>query len=140
MKTPSTCATWSTTSPPAIDFYTTNFGFTVGLNAAPAFARRDPRQPAAAPERSGELGGSGHGRRRGPGPGGWNRVHFITDDLDGDVERLRAAGVRFRNDVVVGPGRLTDPGAGPGREPDRALPARRPLLNTCHRAIGEGGR
>jgi catechol 2,3-dioxygenase-like lactoylglutathione lyase family enzyme len=39
-----------------------------------------------------------------PEPGGWNRIHFITDDLDGDVERLREAGVRFRNDVVVGPG------------------------------------
>jgi catechol 2,3-dioxygenase-like lactoylglutathione lyase family enzyme len=39
-----------------------------------------------------------------PGPGGWNRIHFITDDLDAEIERLRAAGVRFRNDVVSGPG------------------------------------
>ena len=39
-----------------------------------------------------------------PPPGGWNRIHFVTDDLDGDVERLRAAGVQFRNEVVTGPG------------------------------------
>ena len=39
-----------------------------------------------------------------PGPGGWNRIHFIVDDLEAEVARLRAAGVRFRNDVVRGPG------------------------------------
>ena len=42
------------------------------------------------------------GRR--PGPGGWNRIHLIVDDLEGEVERLRAAGLPFRNDVVSGPG------------------------------------
>ena len=41
---------------------------------------------------------------REPGPGGWNRIHFIVDDIDAEVERLRAAGLRFRNDVVKGPG------------------------------------
>ena len=39
-----------------------------------------------------------------PGPGGWNRIHVVTDDLDGDVERLRAAGVVFRNDIATSPG------------------------------------
>jgi hypothetical protein len=39
-----------------------------------------------------------------PGPGGWNRIHFVTDDLAGDVIRLRKEGVHFRNDVVTGPG------------------------------------
>jgi catechol 2,3-dioxygenase-like lactoylglutathione lyase family enzyme len=39
-----------------------------------------------------------------PAPGGWNRIHLIFDDLDAEVERLRADGVPFRNDVVVGPG------------------------------------
>jgi catechol 2,3-dioxygenase-like lactoylglutathione lyase family enzyme len=39
-----------------------------------------------------------------PGPGGWNRIHFVTSDLDGEIARLRSAGVRFRNDVVSGPG------------------------------------
>ena len=39
-----------------------------------------------------------------PGPGGWNRIEFVVDDIAVEVERLRAAGVRFRSDVVRGPG------------------------------------
>lgn len=39
-----------------------------------------------------------------PGPGGWNRIHLVTDDLDGEVGRLEAEGVPLRNDVVSGPG------------------------------------
>jgi catechol 2,3-dioxygenase-like lactoylglutathione lyase family enzyme len=41
---------------------------------------------------------------RKPGPGGWNRIHFIVPDIAAEVARLRAAGVRFRNDIVTGPG------------------------------------
>jgi len=48
-----------------------------------------------------------------PTPGGWNRIHLIVDNLPAEVERLRAAGVQFRNDIVTGPGGsqilLTDP-------------------------------
>ena len=55
------------------------------------------------------------GRR--PEPGGWNRIHLIVDRLASEVERLRAAGVRFRNDVVTGPGGsqilLEDPSGNP---------------------------
>jgi predicted enzyme related to lactoylglutathione lyase len=39
-----------------------------------------------------------------PGPGGWNRIHLIVDDIDDDVQRLRDAGATFRNDIVEGPG------------------------------------
>jgi catechol 2,3-dioxygenase-like lactoylglutathione lyase family enzyme len=39
-----------------------------------------------------------------PRPGGWNRIHLVVDDLAAEVSRLRAAGVRFRNDIVTGPG------------------------------------
>jgi len=39
-----------------------------------------------------------------PGPGGWNRIHFVYPDLDAEITRLRAEGVPFRNDVVAGPG------------------------------------
>ena len=42
------------------------------------------------------------GRR--PEPGGWNRLHFIVDDIEAEVERLRAEGVGFRSDVIKGPG------------------------------------
>ena len=39
-----------------------------------------------------------------PGPGGWNRIHFLVDDLDAEVAQLRDEGAQFRNDVVEGPG------------------------------------
>jgi predicted enzyme related to lactoylglutathione lyase len=39
-----------------------------------------------------------------PGPGGWNRFELVVSDLAAEVERLRARGVKFRNDVVIGPG------------------------------------
>ena len=39
-----------------------------------------------------------------PGPGGWNRIHLIVDDIDAEVARLRAAGAPFRNDILEGPG------------------------------------
>ena len=39
-----------------------------------------------------------------PGPGGWNRIHFIVEDLEAEIARLQAAGVPFRNEVVTGPG------------------------------------
>jgi len=41
---------------------------------------------------------------RQPVPGGWNRIHLIVGDIVAEVDRLRAAGVTFRNDIVRGPG------------------------------------
>ena len=41
---------------------------------------------------------------RSPEPGGWNRIHLIVEDIATEVERLRAAGLTFRNDIVSGPG------------------------------------
>ena len=41
---------------------------------------------------------------RQPGPGGWNRIQLIVDDIAAEVGRLRAAGVPFRNEIVRGPG------------------------------------
>ena len=39
-----------------------------------------------------------------PGPGGWNRIHLIVDDIDAEVSRLASEGVTFRNEIVTGPG------------------------------------
>jgi catechol 2,3-dioxygenase-like lactoylglutathione lyase family enzyme len=54
---------------------------------------------------------------RQPGPGGWNRIHLIVDEIAAEVERLRGAGVPFRNDIVTGPGGsqivLDDPSGNP---------------------------
>jgi catechol 2,3-dioxygenase-like lactoylglutathione lyase family enzyme len=101
----------------AIDFYTTQFGFELGHNASPAFAeviRGKLRLLLAGPESS---AGRPMPDGRKPGPGGWNRLHFVVDDIAAEVERLRFAGLQFRNDIVSGPGGqqilLDDPSGNP---------------------------
>ena len=86
----------------AIDFYTANFGFTVNTSAAPAFA-----DVVRGPLRLLLSGPASSGARATPDEAalaGRNRVHFIVDDLDSEIARLRGAGVSFRSDVVAGPG------------------------------------
>jgi catechol 2,3-dioxygenase-like lactoylglutathione lyase family enzyme len=88
----------------AVDFYTSHLGFAVLSDASPAFAdvaRGDLRLLLSGPKSSaGRPMPDGHT----PGPGGWNRLHFIVDDLRAEVDRLRGEGVAFRNDIVTGPG------------------------------------
>src|SRR3954447_10522443 len=88
----------------AVAFYTTHFGFTVRSNFAPAFA--DVRRGNLRLLLSGPASSAGRPMPDGrtPGPGGWNRIHFIVDDIDAEVTRLRDAGASFRNDIVSGPG------------------------------------
>ena len=88
----------------AVEWYTKHLGFSLLSNHAPAFA--DVRRGALRLLLSGPLSSAGRPMPDGerPSPGGWNRIHLIVDDLTVEVERLRAAGVRFRNDVVTGPG------------------------------------
>ena len=88
----------------AVAFYTNHFGFTLRSNAAPAFAdvvRGNLRLLLSGPKSS---AGRPMPDGRAPAPGGWNRIHFIVDDIDAEVARLRGAGARFRNDIVEGPG------------------------------------
>ena len=101
----------------AVAFYTTHFGFTLLSKTAPAFAdvaRGDLRLLLSGPTSS---AGRPMPDGRQPGPGGWNRIHFVVDDIKAEVDRLRAAGVRFRNDIVRGPGGaqalLDDPSGNP---------------------------
>jgi catechol 2,3-dioxygenase-like lactoylglutathione lyase family enzyme len=101
----------------AIDFYTTHLGFSVNTKALPAFAditRGNLRLLLAGPQSS---AGRPMPDGRKPEPGGWNRIHFIVDDITAEVERLRAAGTKFRNDIVTGPGGrqilLEDPSGNP---------------------------
>ena len=39
-----------------------------------------------------------------PQPGGWNRILLITQDIEAEVERLQAAGLKFRGDLITGVG------------------------------------
>ena len=88
----------------ALDFYIGTLGFAMLTDASPAFADvqrgnlrlllSGPKSSAGRPMADGEQ----------PGPGGWNRIHFIVDDLDSEVVRLSDAGASFRNEMIVGPG------------------------------------
>ena len=101
----------------AVAFYSTHLAFSLISSAAPAFAdvsRGDLRLLLSGPTSS---AGRPMPDGRTPQPGGWNRIHLIVEDLAGEVERLRAAGLTFRNDVVTGPGGqqilLDDPAGNP---------------------------
>jgi catechol 2,3-dioxygenase-like lactoylglutathione lyase family enzyme len=88
----------------AVAFYTKVLDFEVLNNFAPVLADvargnlrlllSGPTSSAARPMPDGAK----------PGPGGWNRIHFIVDDIDDEVARLRDAGAQFRNDIIEGPG------------------------------------
>ena len=101
----------------SLAFYTTHLGFTELTNFAPAFA--DVKRGHLRLLLSGPTSSAGRpmpdGRQ--PGPGGWNRIHLLVEDLPSEVERLRAAGLPFRNDIVRGPGGaqilLEDPSGNP---------------------------
>lgn len=81
----------------AIAFYIEHLGFKARTSAAPALA--DVTRGSLRLLLSGPKSSAGR-----PTPAGWNRIHLIVRDIDGDVDRLGKAGVRFRKDIVTGPG------------------------------------
>jgi len=90
--------------PASVAWYVETLGFTPVGPASPAFAavERGPLRLLL----SGAMSSAGRpmpdGRQ--PEPGGWARFQFVVDDIGREVERLRGLGVRFRNDIVSGPG------------------------------------
>lgn len=96
----------------AVDFYAAHFGFIINMQS-PAFAdvTRGPlRLLLSGPPSSGAIATPAEFASAGR-----NRIHLIVEDLDAEIDRLRAAGLSFRGDVVAGPGGrqilLTDPPA-----------------------------
>ena len=119
----------------AVGWYVRHLGFTVASKQGPAFA--DIRRGSLRLLISGPTSSAGRPMSDGerPVPGGWNRIHLIVEDLPSEVARLRTAGVRFRNEIVTGPGGsqvlIVDPAGNlvelfqPARGP--SLPAFRPF-------------
>jgi catechol 2,3-dioxygenase-like lactoylglutathione lyase family enzyme len=103
----------------AITFYCEQLGFNEDMHPAPTFAmlsRGDLRLVLSAPG-GGPGGGQAMPDGRVPEPGGWNRFSLEVSDLDTTVEKLRAHGAQFRNDIVTGVGGkqilLDDPSGNP---------------------------
>lgn len=88
----------------AVGFYTEHFGFDLISSAVPAFA--DVRRGNLRLLLSGPKSSAGRPMPDGatPKPGGWNRIEFVVVDIKAEIERLRAAGIEFRNEIVTGPG------------------------------------
>lgn len=88
----------------AVDFYTKHLGFTIESNFPPAFGSVErgnlrlllagPQSSAGRPMPDGAV----------PGPGGWNRIHLIVDDIRAEYDRLKSEGCEFRNEILTGPG------------------------------------
>jgi catechol 2,3-dioxygenase-like lactoylglutathione lyase family enzyme len=88
----------------AIEFYTNLLGFTLVQKWGSTFAEAEkdglslwlsgPETSAARPMPDG----------RKPEPGGWNRIVIRVENLEETVNRMKKAGVTFRNDIVSGPG------------------------------------
>jgi catechol 2,3-dioxygenase-like lactoylglutathione lyase family enzyme len=99
----------------AVAFYTTHLGFALLSSAAPAFA--DVTRGELRLLLSGPTSSAGRAMPDGQRPrsGGWNRIQLVVDDVQAEVDRLRRVGLRFRNDIVRGPGGaqilLEDPSA-----------------------------
>ena len=102
----------------AVAFYVERLGFGVELRPGPGFAVLSRGPLRLLLNRPG-AGGAGQampdGRR--PEPGGWNRIQLEVADLEHEVAALRAAGARFRGEIVVGRGGsqilLDDPAGNP---------------------------
>ena len=89
----------------AIPFYTELLGFRLEMHPAPGFASLSRGSLSLLLNRPG-AGGAGQAMPGGqvPAPGGWNRIQLEVEDLEATVERLKGAGGRFRNEIVVGNG------------------------------------
>jgi catechol 2,3-dioxygenase-like lactoylglutathione lyase family enzyme len=90
----------------AIAFYVQQLGFQLEMHPAPPFAMLSLGDLRLVLSKPNPVGGGGQPMPDGTPqePGGWNRFAIQVDDLPAVVERLRAAGARFRNDIVTGQG------------------------------------
>jgi catechol 2,3-dioxygenase-like lactoylglutathione lyase family enzyme len=88
----------------AIEFYTKHLGFATGTNASPAFAEVTKGNLRLLLSGRQSSGGRAMADGTVPVPGGWNRIELVVGNLPSEVARLKAEGLRFRNDIVTGPG------------------------------------
>ena len=101
----------------AVDFYTQHLGFRLVHQQLPAFASvslGDFTLLLSGPGASGSRPMPGGQSQK---PGGWNRVVLRVSDLPAQIEVLKKAGVRVRNQMETGPGgrqiQVEDPDGNP---------------------------
>ncbi len=101
----------------SLAFYTQQLGFAVAMRTGTVFAMVARGQLHLILSGPGTSGARPMPDGRQQEPGGWNRIVLYVDDLDSIISSLRAAGVRFRNQVEAGPGgrqiQVEDPDGNP---------------------------
>jgi glyoxylase I family protein len=101
----------------SIAFYAEHFGFTLEHKQLPAFANVSLGSLKILLSGPGASGSRPMPDGRRQGPGGWNRVVLRVTDLPSSIEMLKKAGIRFRNQMEVGPGgkqvQIEDPDGNP---------------------------
>ena len=101
----------------AVTFYTERLGFKLETQKLPAFANVSLGALQILLSGPGASGSRALPDGRRQEPGGWNRVVLHVEDLPGFIEVLSKAGLRFRNQMEVGPGgkqiQLEDPDGNP---------------------------
>ena len=101
----------------SVEFYTQRLGFKLDHERRPAFAQVSIGALKLILSGPGASGSRPLPDGRSQEPGGWNRVVLQVADLSARIDDLRGAGLRFRNDMEVGPGgkqiQIEDPDGNP---------------------------
>jgi glyoxylase I family protein len=101
----------------AITFYTQTLGFHMDMQNMPAFGQVSIggfKLILSGPGASGSRSMPDGSQQK---PGGWNRAVLQVQDLPAHIAELKEAGVRFRNEMEIGPGgkqiQIEDPDGNP---------------------------
>jgi len=103
--------------PRAVDFYTNVLGFKLDFQNLPAFGQVSVDNLKLILSGKGASGSRPMPDGRNQEPGGWNRVVLHVKDLAARIAELKERGMRFRNEMEVGPGgkqiQIEDPDGNP---------------------------
>jgi glyoxylase I family protein len=87
----------------SVEFYTRQLGFKLEHQMLPAFANVSFGNLTILLSGPGASGSRSMPDGRQQEPGGWNRVVLRVEGLEGLIDTLKSAGLRFRNEMEAGP-------------------------------------
>jgi glyoxylase I family protein len=101
----------------SVAFYSECLGFQLDHQHLPAFAQVSLDKLQLILSGPGASGSRPMSDGQQQEPGGWNRIVLQVGDLATTVDRLRSAGIKFRNEMEAGPGgkqiQIEDPDGNP---------------------------